>query len=144
MSWIFISFLSVTVLFFLFLGVKKLLKLSICPLCFAVSLTWLWLLAFSMWWGAGDSILVAVFMGQSVLGILLLAEKKFPDALSLFRLPILLSLTFLVYASITKEFSLEAVLFLLATWTFFGMLKLWENPFARSLVQRLVSCCKDW
>ncbi|MDP3982204.1 MAG: hypothetical protein Q8P70_01485 [bacterium] len=144
MSWILIALISISLLFFFFLGIKERLKLSICPLCLAVSGTWAVLLVLYLGWSMGNPILLGVLMGQSVLGLVSLAEKKAPHSIALFRLPLLLTLTFLAVALILGEFHLSAGIFVLGIWVVFGILWVKRSESARSFVLSIISCCKDW
>lgn len=80
-STIFYTLTSITVLYFLlaFLGktIKKIVGKKICAICTAVSLTWLgllslWLIGFNI-----DPLIIAILMGQSVVGIMYQSEKYF-------------------------------------------------------------------
>lgn len=78
---IFHTLASITVLYFLlaFLSktIKKIVGKKICAICAAVSLTWLGLLFL---WLAGlniDPLIIAILMGQSIVGIMYKAEEYF-------------------------------------------------------------------
>lgn len=73
--------LQITILYFLFAflsgSIKKLIGKKICAICAAVSLTWLSLLIL---WLAGfniDPLVIAVLMGQSIVGIMYQTEEYF-------------------------------------------------------------------
>src|SRR3989344_833711 len=79
--------LSVTSLFAVFLAAKSLLKIKICPLCAGVFITWTALLVMSWLGYAVDRTIVAVLVGESVVGLYHLAEKKFKEEWGLFFSP---------------------------------------------------------
>lgn len=73
--------LSITILYFLFAFlsgyIKKLIGKKVCAICAAVSLTWLSLLIL---WLAGfniDALVIAILMGQSIVGIMYNSEEYF-------------------------------------------------------------------
>lgn len=75
------ALVSITTLYFVFalLGktIKKLIGKKVCAICAAVSLTWLsllilWLTGFKI-----DPLVIAILMGQSIVGIMYQAEEYF-------------------------------------------------------------------
>jgi cbb3-type cytochrome oxidase subunit 1 len=86
--------LVITAISLFLLLLKSKLQVRICAICLAVSLTWAGLLAaYHMGW-FGNGLLLGLLMGQSITGIYYLLEKHASEPLLLFRLPLLLSLTY--------------------------------------------------
>ncbi len=146
------AFVSITVLFFVFLVAKKSLEKSFlknkrfCAICAAVSLTWIALLI-PYWSGLfRDGILVALLLGQTILGVFYLVEKKVPEKLLVFRLPFLLTLIALGYSLLVPVGgSVWIVLFIAILWTVFILFYASKkNKVMGSFVKRMVKCCKEW
>lgn len=146
----FFVFVGIAVLFFVLLAGKKLLperwKEKFCALCFAVALTWLTILAL-YWMGKFDNVvLLALLMGQSVLGIYYTVEKNVKKELHLFRLPFLLTLTSIAYFLVVGlSDSILIITFLAALWLVFLVVHIYKNNRRIStLVDSIVECCKRW
>jgi len=132
--------------FVLLLVIKKYTAWQFCVLCASVSLTWIVLLV--LYWLAlfADPVLIAVLMGQSVVGIYYLLEKKVPESLLLFRFPFFLTATALVFAILGYISSMMwPVLFLLLLWSItFVLYAYTSNPKVKRIVTELMACCKNW
>lgn len=142
----FYIFLTITVLFFLLLISKSLLKLKVCVICLSVSITWLAALTLYKLHYFDNPILLALFMGQSITGIYYLLEKKLHEKYHIFRLPALLSLSLGFYALLSPSPDISAILYLvLGLWLlFFGLFTYRKNPKLRTAVDKIIACCKDW
>ena len=146
---IFYIFIGIIVLFFIFLiakGFSKKFKDKFCAICAAVSVTWICLLVL-YWLGIFENkVIIALLMGQSILGVYYIAEKKAKQELQVFRLPFLLTLIAFGYSLLTVPGDLiMVILLLLALWTFFIFLYLYRNnKNMRSFVKKIVECCKKW
>ncbi|MFA4831196.1 MAG: hypothetical protein WC862_05270 [Patescibacteria group bacterium] len=140
-------FAAITAIFIAILIVKKITRSQICAICAGVSLTWIALLA-GHWlgWLAIDPLLIAVLMGQSVVGLYYLLERKFAERWGLFRLPFLLSCTFATYLLLGYHGGfLGAVIFVAALWTMFGLLFLFRgSPRWQKIAKQIAACCKNW
>ena len=146
MNSLFIAFAAIVSLFASLLVLKGLIRKDFCVICASVSVTWLGLLVL-YWLGSfKESLLIALLMGQSVVGGYYLLEKRVPERFLAFRLPFLLSATFGAYLLVAgaSEF-LYPFLFLLALWLAFGALFLSRaNKKAGEIFGRLLACCKKW
>ena len=147
MSNLFWVILTISVLFFILLGIKVLTKSQLCSICLSVSLTWI-LLLILYWRGTfQDTILLALLMGQSILGIYYLIESKVKKDLLLFRLPFLLTLTFIFYSLINKSISQfsEAVIFLILIWFGFFIIYIFKSDLRlQKFMKQIIDCCKRW
>ncbi|PIR74063.1 MAG: hypothetical protein COU35_04440 [Candidatus Magasanikbacteria bacterium CG10_big_fil_rev_8_21_14_0_10_47_10] len=133
---------AISLLFVLHLLVKQVTGWRYCAICASVSLTWLGLLAL-YWLGRFDHpALIGVLMGQSVVGVYYLLEKKVPEAWHVFRLPYLLTTTVVVYALLGLLTQAVHVFGTLAVlWIVFGV------AFVNSRsgwAKKIVACCKNW
>lgn len=140
-----VVFLVITTIYLFVLLLKSKLQVQICALCLAVSLTWVGLLAaYHMGW-FGNDILLGLLMGQSITGLYYLFEKHAPEPLLLFRLPLLLSLTYFFYGVLTLQSHLWAALFLAALWLCGLLLYAHRtNPRLREIAQKIIDCCGNW
>ncbi len=137
--------LVITTIYLFLLLFKSKLQIRICALCLAVSLTWVGLfVAYHMGW-FGNGLLLGLIMGQSITGIYYLFEKHAPKPLLLFRLPLLMSLTYLFYGAVTLQPHYWAALFLAGIWLCCLVLYVHQtNPRLRDITQRIIDCCGNW
>lgn len=127
-------FLGIILLFFLLLLIKSISKKEFCVICASISLTWLGLLLSS-----SNKIFIALLMGQTILGIYYFLEKRFP----IFRLPIILTLTFLGYALLSYDISAWWIILIL--WLTFLFISLYKkNTKINKIINKLIQCCKNW
>lgn len=143
------ALLTITGLFFLFLilksGFKGNIKEQFCVICASVFVTWLSLLAL-LWLGIfEDSLIVALLIGESTVGIYYLVEARVRETLKIFRLPFLLSLILGAYSLITRSLVSSAILLVLGLWMLFTTIYLYRNHEGmNTLIKKLVECCKRW
>ena len=138
-------FVAVIVLFGLWLAAKNILGRRLCAICLAVSTTWLGLLVAYKLGLFEDQTLLALLMGQSIAGLYFLFEKRVHQRWLLFRLPVLLTLTYLFYDVLTWQFNIPAAAALLGLWVIFGaMYASKTKPSVKLAVKRLIECCGDW
>ena len=135
------------VIFTLFAGfllVKKITKIRLCALCSAVAITWLGLLIL-YWLGQFDNItLIALLIGQSVLGVYYLAEKRLREELMVFRLPGWMTLTFIAYTAIAG-LELWPLAVIAPAWLIAGFLYTYRaSPKLKGTVDHIIACCRDW
>jgi len=57
----------------------RLVRVSICPVCVGVAGTWLWMLAARLGGFAIDTVILAMFLGASVVGIAQRIENRLPQ-----------------------------------------------------------------
>ena len=133
-------------LFLLFLLVKQMTSLRFCVLCASVSTSWLLLLVLYWFSVSVDPVLIAVLMGQSVVGIYYLLEKKVQEEIYIFRLPFLLTCTVVVFALLGFSADLFVPLILLGIlWSVLIVVYTYRsNPKVKRIVKKLVECCKNW
>src|SRR3989338_1721643 len=137
---------SITALFVLFLVGKTMVKKEFCAVCAAVSVTWIGLLILYYIGSFSDTTLIAILLGQTVVGIFYVVEKKVPSSLTVFRLPFLLTLTVLGYflLSVPEGYG-KVMVFLLFLWIFFiGLYVYNRNKVVNKLVRKIIDCCKKW
>ena len=134
-----LSLTGITILFFLFLIMRNLSK-KICAICLAVSLSWIILLTFYFWGYFLDKTIIAILMGMSVLGLFYM----FYEELSVFKLPFILTLIFIIY-SVLESFSINSLYLLIILWIFFFIVYIFrKNPSLKSKINKLIECCRNW
>ena len=139
-------FAAIIALFVVLLGLKSLLKLRFCVICASMSLTWIGLII--MYWMDlfDNSVLIALLMGQSVVGAYYLLEKRLPEKTHIFRLCFLLSLTLAGYALLEiPEDVLSIIILLSILWLVLAIAYVYrEHSAVRGMVSKIIACCKDW
>jgi len=136
---LFLTLAGITILFFLFLIMRNFSK-KICAICLSVFLTWIVLLSLYFLGIFTDKTIIAILMGMSALGLFYMFYEK----LSVFKLPFILTLIYLIYF-ILEEINLNASYFLLSLWVLFSLAYLFrKNPSLKSKINKLIECCKKW
>lgn len=147
MSSLAFTLVLVTALFALLVAFKKRLAAvaDYCAICVAVSVSWVSLLVL-FWLDSFDSrLIIAVLMGQSVVGFYYLLEKRAVEQLLVFRLPVLLTLTIAAVGAVQGQVRLDALAFTVLVWLAVGWLYAYRNkPAFKGKVQRLIECCSNW
>jgi hypothetical protein len=141
-TWVLIG---ISVLFFVLLGLKNIFKAKkLCVICASVALTWIVLFVLSLTDFFSEKTIMAILMGMTALGIYYLLEKKVKKGLTIFRLPFLLTLIFIIYI-ILESFSFNGLIFLAVLWVIFILIYLFRNNkgFNR-FTNKLIGCCKKW
>lgn len=141
-----IIFLSTAVLFVALLLFQAISKWKFCALCASVSLVWLVLLLLYKLEKFGNPAILALLMGQSVVGVFYLVEKKVKEKYRLFRLPFLLTLTAVFYLALdaTRPAFLA---FLIPAGLWFVLFVIYisrEQPRLKTAVEKIINCCKNW
>ncbi len=137
-------FFAITILFIVLLAMKKVTTYRFCVLCVSVSLSWVGLLLLLQLGFFENVALVALLMGQSVVGLYYFAEKRLPQQYMVFRLAGLLTLTYAAYA-ILIGFNLLPLFLLVPVWSISGLLYAYRNtPRVKSTVEHILACCRDW
>ena len=116
-------------------------------LCVSLAGTWLVLLVLFRTGGYGNTLLLALLMGQSVTGLHYLLEKRVPENLLIFRLPFVLTLTALAYLLLAPGAPVAAALatVLAAAWAAALAVYAWRDVGRfRRLARQIVECCRDW
>lgn len=145
MSPLLLALASVTALFAVLLAAKAAIGRRFCVICASVGTTWLGLLIALRAGAFADRTTVALLMGQSVVGIYYLAEKRLSERYHVFRLPFLLTLTAAAAAALGMPLGLGTPFLLAALWACFAFVfALRHLPSARALADRVVACCRDW
>ena len=146
MNPVFIVIAVVSVLFAALLAGKTVMKWKFCVICMSVSATWIALFLLYRLGRFPYPVVIAVLMGQSVVGAYYLAEKRVREHLLLFRLPLLLTLTAGAYVLLGEVPRMApAALFLGVLWALFGIVYAYRHvPSVRKMTDRVIACCRDW
>ncbi len=142
--------LAITALFFILLAAKELLpkklRKQFCVICASISLAWITLLFLSFKGLFNNPLIIALLLGQTIVGIFYLVEGKVKNKLKVFRLPFLLSLLVVGYSFFgMPDESIQTLLFLLILWVIFAFVYSYQqNRKIKKIVRKLVACCKRW
>lgn len=133
-------------IFFVLLGVKRIIRKDFCVLCASVSLTWLGLLIAYKVGEWTDPMPVILLMGGSVVGIYYLVDRRVRALWHVFRLPFFLTLVLAVLAVFypLRELVMPGI-FTLGTWLLMGLTyALRHVPGVKAFFQQLLACCRNW
>lgn len=137
------------VLFFIFLFIKQIspekIKRKFCVICAAVSVGWLALLILFKLKIFLNFEIIALLMGQTILGIFYLWENKTREKFKLFRLPFLLTLTTTAYFILISNILIMPLLFLIILWFIFCIIYLLRDKESMGeIFRKILECCKKW
>ncbi len=131
-------------LFLILLLVKSIIKREFCVLCVSVALSWITLLILYYNNLFANKTIIAILMGMTALGVYYLIEKKIKRESTIFRLPFLLTLVFIIYTAL-ESFSLNSLIFLAVLWFVFILIYLFRhNTGFNKFTNKLIECCKKW
>ena len=137
----------ISVLYFALLLIKNIARnKEFCVLCLSVSLTWISLLILMFLGQFYDKTLLALLMGQSITGIFYLAENRAKEELKIFRLPFILTLTFLAYHILSPSKNIISTgVFLIGIWGVFSTIYfLRSSRKIKEIAIKVIECCKNW
>ena len=139
------SFIAIAGLFYSGLFLKPLIKSNLCTICLAVSLTWFTLLIMRELCWFDNNLILAILLGQSVVGGYYLWERRAETDWLIFRLPVLLTLTFIAWSLLLLELNPELFGVVAAIWVVHGLLYAYRTrPGVKSHVDKLLACCSRW
>ena len=145
MNEILVIFGSITIAFVLSLLLQAFSKLKFCAVCASVLLTWILFLALYYLGYFENLILLAVLIGGSAVGIFSLVKKKIEEQLNVFLLPFILTLFFTAFVLLGVRSIFEPLIFLGVLWIIFLSIFLSRrNPKMKTVVEKIVSCCKNF
>ncbi|MFB6306226.1 MAG: hypothetical protein ABEH43_04440 [Flavobacteriales bacterium] len=135
-------FISITALFFLLLVFRWIFDKKFCVLCGSVFLTWVAGLLGHYFAGWDWTPLLAILIGQSALGI----YYSFEDRMGTFKLPFLLTITYLAYLLIASfNFNISILILLSVVWIVFAVIDLGKNSKQLGVMaKKVIECCKKW
>lgn len=141
-----IIFLGISGLFLLFLVLKQFLgsrlKEKFCVICAAVVITWSSLLVLSYFRLWNDTLILALLMGETILAVYYILERK--ENLKLFRLPLLLSLIWVGYSLLARKMQLESTVLILSLWLLFVIIFTFQkNKMLSGWAEKILACCKN-
>ena len=134
-------------LFFILLLAKEFfnekLKKRFCVICTSVTITWIVLLILNFISLFDDKILLGILMGHTSLGIFYIFERNASEKFKIFRIPLLLSFISIIYFTL-GGFEKVSFFILIGLWVVFGLVFLFRDSPARSFVNKLIACCRNW
>ena len=141
-----LALVSIIVITTIVFSVNKILKFKVCAICAGVSLTWIWFLGASFLGFETDTVLIALLMGGSVVGLSYAAAEhiKKISALAVKTLFIVLG-TIVAFGLINFYWSLFVTSFILYL-IIYGLLR--ENKKSeissqkKQLMEKMENCCQ--
>ncbi len=104
-------------------------------------LTWLIFLVLYYFGYFQNLVVLALLMGATASGIFNLLKEK----LNIFKLPFILTLLTITYFLLVKQIDFSLLIFNLILWLLFGLIFLFsKNQNLKSVIKKLIECCKDW
>ncbi len=141
-TWIFVT---ISVLFYAGLVIKPLLKLSFCTICLAVSMTWLSLLFLRQVGFFDNDLILAILLGQSVVGGYYLWERQAKKSMLIFRLPVLLTLTYAAWTLLLLKLDLSLFGVTATIWIIHILLYNYRTrDGVKTYVDKIIACCARW
>lgn len=139
------AILSVVVLFAVLAALRSALRLRVCALCAAVSITWLALLALLYAGKNVDPLIIGIFAGGSAVGLMYFLGEKLSERFMIFRLPFLLTLFILIHIVLVGGVSGSAITVLTSLWAvFIAIYFLRHTKGLSTLSKKIIECCKNW
>lgn len=140
--WVFIGIAGV---FYIATMLKGRFNLKVCSICLAVSVSWAILLTLRALGFIEDDLLIALLMGESVVGGYYLFERKARPEWLVFRLPVILSLSYIAFTVVADKLFVWAGIVVLSIWLLHGALFYYRNhPSIKDRVDTLIACCSKW
>lgn len=137
---------AIVAAFVILLPLKQVSGYRFCVLCVSISGVWFTLLVLHWLEIFDNPVLLALLMGQTVVGLNYLVERRISEDLLIFRLPFVLTLTVLFYFAITLDPTVAtAGLAVAAMWIATLVLYARRNAGKlRGIARQIIECCKDW
>lgn len=140
-----IALLTITVLFGTLLVVKSISNAEFCVICASVSGTWLVLLGLLYAGYYGNQLVIAILLGQSIVGAMYRLKGTLPDRLSVFTLPYVLTATAAGYLLLAAEELQYLLALLISVWLGTVLLYTYRtNEWVESAFDEMIACCRDW
>lgn len=138
--------LATTAIFVAGIVVQNITRVKFCAVCVAISSTWIILLGLRLLGYAINPAIIGVLMGESVVGLYYLLEKKLPPAWQLFRWPTLITMTVIAYLIVgIRGGAVRAIMSLALIWIAFGVIHSFRHYAAiKKITERIIACCRDW
>ena len=140
-----ITLIGISLLFFIILTLKNIFNLKkICVICSSIAISWIVLLTLYLMDIFSDKTIIALLMGQTSLGLFYIWERKVKEKFTIFRLPLLLTLIFILY-TVLENFTLSSLSFLFILWAVFVLIYSFRNnQNFKETTNKLIECCKKW
>lgn len=133
-------------LFFLAILAQKIFGKNFCAMCLSVSLTWIIVFIWGLFFGELDTVALGILMGGSAVGFMYFVFR-FNEKFQFFKFPFLIFLFWFVYQlikGVTSDFLKEGLI-VGVIWAVFAIVYLFRNNRGlRDWSERIVECCKNW
>lgn len=132
-------------IFVILLVVKAVAGFRLCVLCASVSGTWIALLALYHGGYYTNETVIALLIGQSIVGLLYFLRDHFADPYSVFTLPFLLTGTIIGYMLLVTDLLPLSLGVVGSTWVIAGVLFAYrKNDRIAVMFDAVIACCRDW
>src|SRR3989338_1960123 len=138
--------MMIACIFILLLFLQKLWNIKFCALCGAVAVSWVTLLLLYRAGIFSNRFLIALLVGQTIVGIYYVVEKKISKQLTLFRLPFLLTLIVLGFSLLEFNVNtISSILFVAIIWILFIFIYFFrQHRKLKNITKKMIECCKKW
>ena len=136
---------TIITLFAVLVTIKSFIRKEFCAICTSVTITWIVLLIAYMTRILNDQIIIGILIGQTIHGAYTILTKK--EKMKIYSLPILLTLTTIGYALITRSIPNQFIVLTILTtmWAFALLLNAHiYNPKIQKIAKNIINCCKNW
>lgn len=140
-----IATLSITGLFVAGLTAKYVFDLDFCAICAAVSGTWIPLLSLYHAGYYKNQTVIALLLGQSIVGTFYLLKGSVPEQYHVYTLPYILAATVGAYTLLVPGVYPSTAGVVALLWAVGTVLVLYrEHSRVETVFREVVACCKDW
>lgn len=132
--------------FLLLLLFKSASGWKFCVACVATGSTWMALLIIRAAGVSFDPLFIGILMGESIVGLYYLLEKRLDERWHIFRWPYLITTATAAYLTLgSRDSMMPTVAFIVLMWLAFGAVYAARHtPAAKKIADRLIACCRDW
>ncbi|MDP3989371.1 MAG: hypothetical protein Q8P93_04015 [bacterium] len=137
---------TLIVLFTLFLILRTRTSFKVCALCAATTSTWVGLVVLWLRGVSIDPVIIALFVGGSIVGLLYVIEEKIPTHYLLFRVPYYISAIVLAYGVLGESMSMQRTIpLVVVVWLVAIVFFIFRtNARAKQYADMIIACCKNW
>lgn len=139
------SILITVILFFVGLLLRTIIK-DLCVLCFSIAGTWIvFVTADFVWQVSVNHLILGIYMGGSVIGLMYFLSSKLPEKFFIFKFPFILSLIFLIFSFLELNLDKTTLLVVALLWIVFLPIFFFRNfPGLKDFTRKIIECCKNW
>ncbi|MEK7176847.1 MAG: hypothetical protein AAB719_00915 [Patescibacteria group bacterium] len=132
--------------FVLSLIARTITRKDFCALCASVTLTWLTLLILRFTGAEVDSLVLAILLGGSAVGLMYYFFSGKSDMVQIFKFPFVISLFWAIslVLLVNGEWLRDLGIIILVWIVFFTVYLFYKNDRLKEIGRKLIECCKNW